>query len=211
MIYVKTYNEPEIDFKEIRRYARCPEDLEAEISDCLSEIAGKLSYKVCYTELEVTEEPVKTWKENSKSLCKNLENCKRVILFAAGIGIEIDRLIARYSRISPSKALFFQAIGAERIETLCNVFNDDMRSNVQQSRLFLRPRFSPGYGDFSLEAQKDIFRILDCSKRIGVTLNDSLIMSPSKSVTALIGVSECDSVSLSGCRTCSKKDCEFRR
>ena len=53
--------------------------------------------------------------------------------------------------------------------------------------IYTKNRFSPGYGDFDIVYQKDIFAILDCPKRIGLTLNSSLMMSPSKSVTAIIG------------------------
>ena len=52
----------------------------------------------------------------------------------------------------------------------------------------LRPRFSAGYGDLPLEYQRRIFDLLDPPTHIGLTLNDSYLMSPSKSVTALIGV-----------------------
>jgi len=52
----------------------------------------------------------------------------------------------------------------------------------------LKPRFSPGYGDLPLETQREIFDVLDCSRRIGLMLNDSLLMSPTKSVTAFVGV-----------------------
>ena len=45
--------------------------------------------------------------------------------------------------------------------------------------LFTRPRFSPGYGDLPLTVQKDFFRVLDCTRKIGLSLNDSLLMSPS--------------------------------
>ena len=51
-----------------------------------------------------------------------------------------------------------------------------------------RPRFSPGYGDVPLDAQRDIFSALDISKNLSVYLNDSLLMSPSKSVTAFVGI-----------------------
>ena len=55
---------------------------------------------------------------HSRDLQKNLKGCCRIILFGATVGLELDRLIARYGRLSPSKALCFQAIGAERIESL---------------------------------------------------------------------------------------------
>ena len=78
-----------------------------------------------------------------------------------------------------------QALGAERIEALCDAFCDSL---ISEKGVLLRPRFSPGYGDLPLEVQKDIFSLLECHKRIGVSLNESLLMSPSKSVTAFVGL-----------------------
>ena len=93
----------------------------------------------------------------------------------------------KYSKISPSKALMFQALGAERIESLCDTFCNDMNNELG---VRLKPRFSAGYGDLPLEVQKDIFRVLDCPRKIGLTLNDSLLMSPTKSVTAIVGIED---------------------
>ena len=140
-------------------------------------------------------------------LSKNLKDCSSVIVFAATIGVEIDRLIAKYGRISPSKALVIQAIGAERIEALCDEFCSDI---ANEKKMRLTPRFSPGYGDLPLNIQKNIFDVLDCSKRIGLTLNDSLIMSPSKSVTAFVGVSHGEVIEKNKCSLCDKTDCAYR-
>ena len=49
-------------------------------------------------------------------------------------------------------------------------------------------RFSPGYGDFDLKYQKDILEYLDANKKIGISLTDSLMMIPTKSITAIIGI-----------------------
>ncbi|MBR5296236.1 MAG: Vitamin B12 dependent methionine synthase activation subunit, partial [Clostridia bacterium] len=99
------------------------------------------------------------------------------------IGIGLDRLIAKYSRISPSKAILFQGIGSERVEALCDTFCNTFK---EKSKTF--PRFSPGYGDLSLEVQKDVFSLLNCSKNTGIFLNDNLLMTPTKSVTAFMGI-----------------------
>ena len=77
---------------------------------------------------------------------------------------------------------------------------------------YLRPRFSPGYGDFSLDCQKDIIRALEAEKTVGVTLTDSLLMTPSKSVTAVIGAGRNEfRCELKGCEVCGKTDCLYRR
>ncbi len=124
----------------------------------------------------------------SASLCRHLEGCDGILLLAATVGIGIDRLIAKYSRLSPARALCLQALGTERVESLCDVFNAEVTAKMRETGFCTRPRFSPGYGDLPLELQCDIFRALDCGRKLGMTLNDSLLMSPSKSVTAIIGI-----------------------
>ncbi len=185
-ILVKTYEDLPINKREILRYAGCKdvdESVLALLEDCLAEIEGAWTYKVCYGTFELTVEgdfcDLGVLRICSKDLAKNLAGCCEVVLFAATVGVVPDRLIARYSRLSPAKALMFQAIGAERVEALCDAFCAEMGGK--------KPRFSPGYGDLSMVVQKEIVGLLDCSKRIGVTLNESLLMSPTKSVTALMG------------------------
>lgn len=215
VILIKKYNEPPFCEKEILRYAGCKgadSEISALLENCIKEIRDRLVYKVCYREFTVQVEngvcDFGAFQLQSKNLSENLKNCKKVILFAATVGVEIDRLIAKYGRISPSKALIFQAIGAERIETLCDTFCEDI---AKESKMKLKPRFSPGYGDLPLIAQKEMFSVLDCAKRIGVSLNDSLLMSPSKSVTAFAGLYDGEEKQTKNkCSACDNKDCAFR-
>ena len=188
----KFYEAPPIRRREILRYAGCAEADAATASlmeYCLTEAADALVYKVCYRELPVTVAgemcDFGAFSVLSRQLARNLSGCGRVILFAATVGVGIDRLIQKYSRLAPSRALMMQAIGAERIEALCDAFCDDMEKEMGVS---LRPRFSPGYGDLPLVVQKDIISLLEAPKRIGLSLNDSLLMSPTKSVTAFAGI-----------------------
>ncbi|MBO7304960.1 MAG: Vitamin B12 dependent methionine synthase activation subunit, partial [Clostridia bacterium] len=111
--------------------------------------------------------------------------CSEVVVFAATVGIEIDRLIKKYNSVSPSRALVLSAVGTEAIESLADAFSADIS---KEYNIRLRPRFSAGYGDLPLEAQREIFKILDAPRNIGLSLTDGLIMSPTKSVTAFIGL-----------------------
>ena len=95
------------------------------------------------------------------------------MIFAATVSLEIARYIARYQRLSPVKALMAQAYGAERIESLCDAFCNEIQDEVMKEGYCCSTRFSPGYGDLPLETQVDIFRLLDCSKQIGISLNQS--------------------------------------
>lgn len=214
VILSKAYQEPPFCEREILRYAGCKEAdsaISALLSECIKEVRDKLTYKVCYRELPLMVDgdvcDFNVFKLQSEKLALNLKDCKSVILFAATVGVDIDRLIAKYGRISPSKALMLQAIGAERIEALCDKFCAD---TSREMNVALRPRFSPGYGDLPLRIQKEIFAVLDCSKRIGLSLNDSLLMSPSKSVTAFVGIGSKEKQTPNKCSACNMKDCTFR-
>ena len=89
---------------------------------------------------------------------------------------------------------------------------ESIRAELEEEHLYLRPRFSPGYGDFDICYQEPVVRMLNCAKTIGLTLTDSFMMTPTKSVTAVIGIStQKDRCPISGCEVCTKKDCEYRR
>ena len=194
-VFYKELSAPPIDKGEILRYMGCREStpqIDALFERSLSLCADKLSYKVCFAEYDVSIDGTSCdlgfTATKSADLAKCLYGCDRILLFAATVSLELDRLILRYGRSEPSVSVCLQAIGAERIEALCNAFCREMRSKYAALGKSLRPRFSAGYGDLSLEVQRDIFNALGCERRIGLTLNDSLIMSPSKSVTAIIGI-----------------------
>ncbi len=214
-----SYPAPDFDRKEILRYAggghESPETCNL-LEECISELEGKIAYRVCYRTFEVCKKgellDLGFASVDSQALKKNLSGCYKIVLFAATVGLEIDRLIARYGRVSPAKALMFQAIGAERIESLCDVFNAEIKACAKESGYGTRPRFSPGYGDLPIQLQRDIFNVLDCPRKIGLSLNDSFLMSPSKSVTALIGIGKCveENESAGKCRKCENINCLFR-
>ena len=194
-INIKEYPAPEVNRREILRYMQAKQgnsELEALIDRGLKLSLDKLSYKVCYTELPISERDgildLGFATTGSRDLKKCLDGCNSIILFAATVGIELDRLILRYSRIEPSVALCLQAIGAERAEALCDAFCDDMKSIYASEGKALCPRFSAGYGDLPLSLQRDIIITLQAPQKIGVSLNQSLLMSPSKSVTAIVGI-----------------------
>ena len=183
----------------------------------------------CKQELEQAASPRVIWREyplciqdhsidmtclqtQSKSLERNLKDCERVLLFAATLGSRVDVLLHRYNMIQMSKAVVMQAASVAMLETFCDEQNQKLKEEYEEKGWYLRPRFSPGYGDFSLECQRQIAPALELNKRIGVTLTDSLLMAPSKSVTAVIGVRRLPrNCTVQGCEACAKRDCAYRR
>ncbi len=148
----------------------------------------------------------------SKALKKNLKDCQSVLLFGATLGTGVDLLLHRYNRLEMSKAVVLQAAAAAMLEDYCDQMNEELEKKYEEKGLYLRPRFSPGYGDFSLECQPALLGCLEAGKRIGITLTDSLLMAPSKSVTAVIGISRIPGTcGMRSCQDCEKRDCAYRR
>lgn len=185
---IRHYDAPPVDKNEILRYMKGEASSLPLVDAALAASEGVLSYRVCYRvdpcriSASAVETPYATWE--SASLAASFSGCEKVIAFAATIGVGIDRLIARFGLLSPVRSLALSAVGSERIEALCDAFCRDMEQELGP----LTRRFSPGYGDFPLSAQEEIFSLLTPHKAIGLTLTASGMMIPEKSVTALIGV-----------------------
>ena len=218
MVNRKLYPAPPVCRREALRYAGCREET-PEVAGLLDEVLEQalpaLTYQVCWREFPISVNggvcELGFARVNSAALAKNLAGCGKIVLFGATVGVGMDRLIARYGRTSPAKGVMAQALGAERIEALCDAFCGELAERKGAEGLFLRPRFSPGYGDLPLALQTDIVAVLDCPRQIGLTLNSSLLMSPSKSVTAIVGLSgQGREIPGRSCASCGSQSCDFR-
>ncbi|MBR4515171.1 MAG: hypothetical protein IKO61_09835 [Lachnospiraceae bacterium] len=200
------YDEPPVEKAEALRYSGYPADravavasgkledeaVSAMVDKVFELMKGQLVLKVGYKIVPISfdEEgfPILPFEQRSEQLKGNLEGCSLAVLFAATVGSGIDRLIRRYERTEAKTALFLQGCGAERAESLTNAFNNDVKNAAELAGYKAHPRFSPGFGDLPLTVQTEFLALLDAGRRMGITLNESLLMSPSKSVTAIIGL-----------------------
>lgn len=212
----------EVDRKEVFRYLgyRGREaDLETKrlVEECVAELSGVAEVRVIMREFPLTimEDGMidcGCFQTNSKNLLKNLGGCSQVLLMAVTLGIGVDRLIVKYEKLQISKAVVMQAAAAALIEAHCNELCLKWKQEYGKKGLYLRPRYSPGYGDFPLSCQKAVLDGLDAGKRLGIRLTDGGLMVPTKSVTAVIGVSRADEAcSVEGCEACGNLGCAFRR
>ncbi len=121
------------------------------------------------------------------TLARHLNGCSSVYLACGTLGAGFDAFQRRVSVNSGADALIVQAIGAAMIEDWMDAVEEEIRLELSAGES-LRPRYSPGYGDFPLSSQRELLALLDSSRRAGISLTDSLLMVPSKSVSAVIGV-----------------------
>lgn len=174
------------DMFELYRYAGYPaktippEPVVKLAEDCVREMQQVIVPKLVYEIFD--REQLAYIIDTSRNLTQNMKDSKKVLLFAATIGPRVDALIRKTQYTDTAKAGLMQACGAMFIESFVNEFNDKIKSEYQSY-----PRFSPGFGDVPLQVQKDFFRLLPASK-IGLTLMESCLMAPEKSVSAFIGL-----------------------
>ena len=186
------------------------------LDDCTQELENIVSYRCCYTKIPLL------WQEDgldigfacvkSKSLQKNLCGCHEAFLFAATLGIEVDRLLTRYAQVQPAKGVVMDALASAAIESWCDLLTEQIGAG-----LALRSRFSAGYGDLSISWQKELLAFLDSNRKIGLSLTASHFMVPTKSVSAIIGIEgESKTAKEAGsrenrCSKCGKLECRYRR
>ena len=148
----------------------------------------------------------------SEKLRRHLNGCERILVFAATLGAGADSLLRRYSATDRAKAAVAQAVLAAATESYCDEVCAEIAKKENKNGWYLRPRFSPGYGDLALTAQRDLFALLEITKRTGIVLTESCLMLPTKSVTAFIGLTRdaqrCDK---RGCALCDNTDCAYRK
>ena len=174
---VQTIPLPPVDEREALRYAQggSDEGLRLRLRACAQgvEFTPRVIYRTLEKEDFFKAVPLA---KGSTSLINLLHDCEQVVLFAATVGLAFDYALQRRKNASLADAQLMQGLGAERIEALCDEFCKRYENATR--------RFSPGYGDFPLEAQRDIFKI-QLPEKIGVILTNSLMITPSNSVTAL--------------------------
>ena len=205
------YDPPEINIAEMMRYAGFPMPLARKMAQgqyddpevgslkdrAIDLVRGQLKYLVGYRFIRLERKdgyPILPFEQHSEDLRKNLKDCDSCIMFAATVGAGIDRLIRRYEKTDRSLGLCLQGLGAERVESLCNTFNLEVKEIAAKEGFKSHARFSPGFGDLPITVQRDFLKTLDAERRMGITLSESYLMAPSKSVTAIIGLEARDNI-----------------
>ena len=179
-----------VDPAEIARYMRMGRVMPTgALEELVAELLGKAQSAV---------RPARTWRRFSMAklrscfaisgtIADHMAGCHAAYLACGTLGIGFDLFQRRESVISGASALIVQAIGAAMIERLMDMTSDEIREELEEGEELIS-RYSPGYGDFPLAEQKPLLSLLDASRKIGVSLTDTMLMVPSKSVSAIIGV-----------------------
>lgn len=147
-----------------------------------------------------------------KDIYSHLEGAKKVGVLAVTAGINAEREIMKFQQFDMVSAVIADAVFDAYTESLADDTQQEIVAFATKQKLFTNSRYSPGYGDFPLEAQKDFERLLNLNKTIGLSVTENNLLIPRKSVTAVIGLFDKEQKTTSSCEVCSLKDkCKSKR
>ena len=122
------------------------------------------------------------------SIARFLDGAVQVALLAVTVGMGIERELRLLSATDPVLSVAFDAAATAAVEEAADATSASIKAWAAGEGLRAGGRFSPGYGDLPLELQPQLLATLDAQRRLGITLSASLLMTPTKSVTAVMGL-----------------------
>ncbi|MDE5564665.1 MAG: hypothetical protein K2I93_05880 [Oscillospiraceae bacterium] len=145
-----------------------------------------------------------------EDIAVHLADCTRAVLLCATLSAGADTAIRAASAADVLDGMMTDAMASALTEQLCDAAEAEILAAFPDEHPTWR--FSPGYGDLPLAVQGDFLRTVNAEKRLGVTLSDSGMLIPTKTVTAVIGLSEYPvPKGKRGCAVCSMaKTCPYR-
>ena len=187
------------------------------VEECAEELlnAVKPAYIYKYFNMTTAEGGIELNGTNllltGKDIVSHLEGCGGCVLLCATASAGADKLIRQYEAYDMTRAFITDCLASSAVESICNEVGEEIQQKL--AGRFTTWRFSPGYGDLPLSTSRDIITILDAQKRIGLNYTESDMLVPSKSVTAVIGVSDGEIPRRRrGCESCNMyKTCTFRK
>lgn len=117
-----------------------------------------------------------------------LEHANKVFLFACTLGANADRKLAELQATKPLDALLYSACANTCIESAAEQLQDIAAQTAREQGLFARMRFSPGYGDLPISIQEEFLGAINAQIMLGISTTPSHFMTPSKSISAVIGL-----------------------
>ena len=176
----------------------------------LNEINVRYIYKVFEYDSENTTISGKI-KLTGDSIRNHLKDCNRVILLACTLSNAVDAFIRKRGVVSMLDMLSADALASVAIEDSLRLIDKELLNEFSDE--YLTWRFGVGYGDFPLEFQKTFLELTNAGKLIGLSLSDGGLLTPTKSVTCVIGISEnplpkgrsMDGSRISKCQMCNMR------
>ncbi|MGN0745690.1 MAG: methionine synthase [Aristaeellaceae bacterium] len=207
-----------IDVEEALRYLGAGDadgSLRRAMAEAAKELEARITPRWTWRTFALAEEPLGLQGTEvllPGSLARRmLADCRQAVLMGCTLGAEFDRLMREAQARDMARAVMLDACGSALVEAGCDAAEKEIASRLPG--LYLTDRFSPGYGDLPLDVQRPLCAALDLPRRLGVSLTDTCLMNPQKTVTAIIGLADRPQMArIRGCAYCMmNKTCALRK
>lgn len=213
-----------VDKKEVLRYLgyknqEYSQELDKIIDETREEIKTISSYKYTYkiTELKRDEEGNAYIDDgilplSGENIQKHLKNSEQCVVMAATLGFEVEKRLNYYSKVDLTRNFILDSCGTQMIEEVCDGIEEEVKAMLGEG-FYYTFRYSPGYGDYPISVQNQLVSYLNGYRRIGLTVTDSHLLLPRKSVTAIMGIQKIPFESeFDRCAAClARSYCKFRK
>lgn len=146
-------------------------------------------------------------------ILRHLEGCGSCVLLACTLGARVDAALRAAGASDMAYAVVLDALASVAVEQTADAAEQTLRNEERGEGQFLTGRFSPGYGDYPIAVQNDLLRLLDAPRKIGLCATPAHLLTPRKSVTAVLGVAGHPVTGRrAGCANCALRErCAYRK
>ena len=214
----------EINKDEVLRYLEykgqdISDGLKSTIDECINLIKNKINPRYMLRVYPIRVDKFSIYiqgtgiKLESRELYNLLKECDKCIVMAATLGLEAEKEIKKYSHSDLTKCIIIDSCATTAIEEVCDFIQDDLEKELLKKGEYLTTRYSPGYGDLSIDKNVDIINLLNTQKEIGLTITGNSIMIPRKSVVAIMGIAKSKpKKNKKSCSNCINNfDCKYKK
>ena len=211
----------QLNTDEVLRYMGCPPDradeaLRAQVEDCAREVLSSIRPRWSWRVAEISLESDGVRLQGGlllpgADLKAHLSGCNRAAIFCATLGADVDALIRRAERLDMARALTLDCCASAAVEEVCDRIEAELQGKFPGCSFPFR--YSPGYGDLPLEVQGPLLELLDAPRRAGLYATASHLLTPRKSVTAILGVADGEiEQTKRSCLGCpARGSCQYRK
>lgn len=152
----------------------------------------------------------------SPKLARTLRGAEKLCCFVATLGAGVDAEVKRcMDRNRYADAYVLDTLGSMAVEALVDRFHIDCEKRCRPEGQAVTLRFSPGYCDWPLMEQIALFARFGHDRPAGVSLTETCLMSPRKSVSGVFGILpravDGSVADYNPCRSCPQPRCRARR
>ncbi len=146
-----------------------------------------------------------------KAVCKELKGAERAVFYVCTAGKTISEESSRllYGE-DPILGYILDTLGSMITEAACDLLQSFLKKELESTNDQLTNRYSPGYCQWPIADQHKLFSFFP-ENVCEISLSDSALMSPMKSVSGIIGIGEKVKFRKYVCILCSSKDCIYRK